>query len=90
MLMDIKCSEQGKFIALLAYLEAMGNIGHCTDIHIRFDGDGCSRLKVEFPDNDEMNEKYRDLREESVELCEKFINEPRECPPRVECSFIFD
>lgn len=67
----------------------MGNIGHCTNIHIRFDGDGRSRLKVEFPDNDEMNEKYRDLRKESVEMCEKFINEPHECP-RVECSFIFD
>ena len=87
MLMDIKCSEQSKFITLLAYLEVMGDIGHCTDIHIRFDGDGSSRLKIEFPDN-EINEYYKKIKEELSKSCDKFINQPYQ-HPRVECSFVF-
>lgn len=87
--MDIKCSEQSKLIALLAYLESMGDIGHCTDIHIRFDGDGCSRLKVEFPNDNEMNKQYRDLKNQAIEARENF-GDILYNHPGVECSFIFE
>lgn len=90
MLIDLKCSNISKLISMMAYLESMGDIGHCTDIHIRFDGDGCSNLKLFFPENDEMNECYDKLKKSWIDLYDKEISkEPKETK-KVECSFIFE
>jgi hypothetical protein len=54
-------SQMNEILKLLAWMELCGNIGHCSDFTVRFDGDGQANLKVSF-DNEAIQNSYDEMR----------------------------
>lgn len=69
--LTIKGNGNGKHLLnMLAWIELLGNVGHSADFKVYVDGDGNSRWKFQF-DNQEFQEQFNNLRKE---LCKEFIN----------------
>jgi hypothetical protein len=71
MKIDIKGGGNLKhFFNMLAWIELLGSVGHSADFKVFVDGDGNSRWKFKF-ENEEEQKLYNTLRKE---LCEEYIN----------------
>jgi len=71
--MKIDIQGNGKWkqlINMLAWIELLGNVGHSVSFKVYADGDGITRWKFKFED-EEMQEEYDNLRKE---LCKEHIN----------------
>lgn len=53
--------QMKRFINMLAWMELCGNVGHCTDLMVRLDGDGNARPKFKF-ETEELQKEYDELR----------------------------
>ena len=71
MKIDIKGSGRTKhLINMLAWIELLGDIGHSTSFKVYVDGDGCSRWKFKF-ENEEEQKQFNILKQQ---LCDEHIN----------------
>jgi hypothetical protein len=71
MKIDIKGNGNTKqLINMLAWIELLGNVGHSADFKVFADGDGSTRWKFKF-ENEEQQKEFDALRKD---LCKEYIN----------------
>lgn len=66
--MNLKIEGKGctkQFIKMLAWIELLGNVGHTANFKVIADGDGGTRWKFIFED-EEIQEKYNDMRKQML------------------------
>ncbi len=61
------CTKQ--LVKMLAWIELLGNVGHTSSFKVITDGDGHTRWKFKFED-EELQERFDELRKE---LCKEYI-----------------
>jgi len=59
-----------ELLEMLAWIELLGNVGHSASFKVYADGDGGSRWKFEFED-EEQQIQHKKLRQK---LCNEYIN----------------
>jgi hypothetical protein len=71
MKIEIQGNGQTKHLVnMLAWIELLGNVGHSASFKVFADGDGATRWKFKF-ENEEEQKMFDNLRKE---LCKEYIN----------------
>lgn len=63
MLIDIEGNNLPELLKMFAWMEICGTIGHSTDFHVGYDGDGAARYTFKPKDKD-VAKAYEQLKKE--------------------------